>query len=66
MFGYRRDHLGRTLLALANFSEHEQPVASVQHGLRIDDGLLVSRGRPPRRAGDRAILEPYGFVWLDY
>jgi amylosucrase len=66
VFGYRRDHLGRTFLALANFSEHEQPVAAVQHGLRIDDGLLVSRGRPPRRAGDQAILEPYGFLWLDY
>jgi amylosucrase len=66
VFAYRRDHLGTTFLALANFSEHEQPVAAVQQGLRIDDGRLISPARPPRRAGDHAILEPYGFVWLEY
>ncbi len=66
VFGYRRDHLGTIFLALANFSEHEQAVAAVQHTLRLGDGLVISPCRPPRRAGDRAILEPYGFVWLSF
>jgi glycosidase len=66
VFGYRREHLGTTFLALASFSEHEQAVAAVQRGLRIDDGRRISAARPPRRAGDHAILEPYGFAWLEY
>ena len=66
VFGYRREHHGCTLLALASFSEHEQAVADEQAGLRLDRGRLISPGRPPRKAGDRAILEPYGFAWLEY
>jgi amylosucrase len=66
VFGYRRDHLGSAFLALANFSEHEQAVGASHHGLCLDDGRLISPGRPPRRAGDQAILEPYGFVWLEF
>jgi amylosucrase len=66
VFGYRREHRGAAFLGLANFSEHEQALPALQHGMRVDDGRLTPPGRPPRRAGDRAILEPYGFAWLEY
>jgi amylosucrase len=65
VFGFRRDHGGHAFLALANFSEHEQAVAAVQAGLRVDGGERAY-GSAPRRAGDFAILEPYGIVWLTY
>ena len=58
VFGYRREHDGRPFSALANFSEFEQPVRSRA------TGAAAPGGRPPRRAGDYLVLEPYGYAWI--
>jgi amylosucrase len=65
IFGYLRQHAGARILALANFSEQEQPVSANlvrNHGLSYQYRDLVSN--TPITLGERLILEPYTFVWL--
>ena len=58
VFGYRRELDDHRFTAFANFSELEAAVRS--EAPRVD----TPGGRPPRRAGDYLILEPYGFAWI--
>jgi hypothetical protein len=58
VFGYRREHDGRRFTALASFSELEQAVRSDARD------PAAPGGRPPRRAGDYLLLEPYGYAWI--
>jgi amylosucrase len=58
VFGYRRELDGHAFTAFANFSDLEQAVRSDA------PRPAAPGGRPPRRAGDYLILEPYGFAWI--
>ena len=58
VFGYRRELDGHRFTAFGNFSETEQAVRSDA------PSAAAPGGRPPRRAGDYLILEPYGFAWI--
>ena len=59
VFGFRREHGAARFTAFASFSETEQAVRSPAAT------VAVPGGRPPRRAGDYLILEPYGYAWID-
>ncbi|MGD1992828.1 MAG: alpha-amylase family glycosyl hydrolase [Anaerolineae bacterium] len=65
VFGYVRQHAGRRLLALANFSEREQTVAGNElrlHGLGHTFTDLVTEEKIGTT--EPLTLPPYRFVWL--
>jgi glycosidase len=65
IFGYVRQREGHRLLALANFSEREQPVAGNELRLYgLDQAFTDLVSGEEFGTTEPLVLPPYGFVWL--
>jgi len=67
VFGLLREHAGRRVMLLGNFTAGPQVVRLAvihERGLAMTPDAAVPDGRPLREHGEFLVLEPYQYAWL--